>query len=126
MKPARFHDIRDKVLAGVDRVFAEPVRLTFFEDKKTDPSRPQLEIEAVLRTGGGTVSNVSGGQSQSWRTRITAQKAELHINRATYTGPTIRQGDIVRALSRPAEPRFEVLHVDDRGHSRLVIELGEA
>lgn len=126
MKLARFHDIRDKALADVDRVMAEPVRLTFFASKKPDPSRPQTEIEAVLRTGGGAVSGVAGNQSQAWRGRIAAQKAELHIDRRTYDGPPIRQGDIVRALARLGEPRFEVLHVDDRGHTRLVLELGEA
>ena len=126
MKPARVHDIRDKVLADVDRVWAEPVRLTFFASKKPDVTRPQIEIEAVLRTGGGMASGVSGGQSRDWRSRIAAQRAELHIDPRTYTGPDIRQGDIVRALARHGEPRFEVLRVDDRGHARLVLELGEA
>lgn len=126
MKAARFHAIRDRALADVDLVMAEPVRLTFLVDKKIDQSRQQVEIDALLRTGGGGVSSVAGALSRDWRGRIAAKKAELHIDRQSYTGPPIRQGDIVRALARHGEPRFEVLHVDDRGHTRLVVELGEA
>ena len=55
----------------------------------------------------------------------TAGKGELHIDRATYTGPPVRPGDAVQALSRPGRPWFEVLRVDDRGETRLVLELGE-
>lgn len=89
-----------------------------------DPDRPMVEIEAVLRVGGGKETSVAGGQSREWRTRINAQRAELHIDRTKYP-ITVRRGDRVRALSRPGEPWFEALAVDDRGMSRLVVQLGE-
>ena len=123
---ARFHGLRDKVLAGVDHVFAEPVRLSFFRSGVLDPSRPAIEIEAVLRVGEGKTTNVSGGNAASWRTRIVADKAQLHIDRVKYTDLVVRTGDKVKALSRPGEFWFEVADVDDRSHTRLVLNLNEA
>lgn len=126
MLPARFHSLRDRVLATVDSVFAEPVRLKFNRGGVVDPSRTAVDIEAVLRVGGGKETNATGGYAQSWRARINAQRGELHIDRARYPGIVARVGDEVKALSRPGEPWFEVLAVDDRGETRLVLQLGEA
>jgi hypothetical protein len=124
---ARFLDLRNKVLAEVDKAFAEPVRISpMGASGAADPARPVVVIEAPLRTGGGKNTNLAGGYAQSWRTRIVAQKAELHIDRAKYPDLVIRGKDRVRALARPGQPLFEVLHVDDRNHTRLVLELGEA
>ena len=123
---ARFHELRDKVLAAVDQKFAEPVRLSFLKNGVVDPARPMIEIEAVLRVGEGKNTSVTGGGSAGWRTRIVADKAQLHIDRATYTGPQPKQGDRVKALSRWGEPWFEVADVDDRSHTRLVLNLNEA
>ncbi|CAM5576966.1 hypothetical protein MAUB1S_09705 [Mycolicibacterium aubagnense] len=126
MLSARFHALRDRTLAAVDRAFAEPVRLSFFKDGALDPSRPAIEIEAVLRTGGGKETMVSGNRSdKDWRSRIAAQRGELHIDRARYPVLVVRQGDKVKALARPGEPWSEVLAVEDRGLSRLVLQLGE-
>jgi len=122
---ARHHEIRDRVLAAVDKAFAEPIRISFLKNGAVDPSRQPVDVEGVLRAGGGKETNAAGGFAQSWRTQLAAGKAELHLNAASYAGPTIRTGDRVRAVSRRAMPWFEVLRVDDRGESRLVLELGE-
>ncbi|HEV7436974.1 MAG TPA: hypothetical protein VGO22_19230, partial [Pseudorhizobium sp.] len=100
MLPARFHEIRDRAMAAVDNVFGEPVRLSPMVEGRRDPDRPQVEVEAVLRVGGGQETNANGGYGQSWRTQIAAGRAELHINRAAYTGPRIISGDKVRAIAR--------------------------
>lgn len=89
-----------------------------------DPDRPMVEIEAVLRVGGGKETSVAGGQNRAWRTRINAQRAELHIDPTKYS-IIVRRGDRVRAVARHGEPLFEVLAVDDRGMPRLIIQLGE-
>jgi hypothetical protein len=123
---ARFHALRDRALAAVDATFAEPVRLAFFKAGAPDASRPTVEIEAVLRTGGGKETMVSGNRDRDWRSKIVAQRAELHIDRARYPAIVVRYGDKVKALSRPGEPWFEVLAVEDRGATRLVLQLGEA
>lgn len=126
MSVARYHAARDDLLAGVDAEMAEPVLLKFNSGGVSDPTRPSREIEAILRVGGGKETSVGGGQVQYWRTRITAQRAELHINRAKYPGIKARPGDEVRALSRIGEPWFDVLAVDDRSMTRLVLQLGES
>lgn len=127
MLAARFHTYRDRALAAVDRTFAEPVRLHPMAKGAADSSRPVVTIEAVLRVGGGKEVPPSGRASDaSWRMRVAAQRAELHIDRAKYANLVCRQGDKIRAIARPGEPWFEVLAVEDRGESRLVLEMGEA
>ena len=126
MLAARFHALRDRTVAATDKTFAEPVRLSFLKGGAVDPDRPALDIEAVLRVGGGKETNVSGGDAQAWRTRIQAQRGELHIDRTTYPDLKVIKGDKVRALARPGQPWFEVLTVDDRLSTRLVVQLGEA
>ena len=126
MLPARFHALRDRTVAAVDQVFAEPVLLKFNKGGSADKDRSSVQIEAVLRVGGGKETAASGNRiDAAWRTRISAQRAELHIDRTKYPAISSRPGDEVRALARPGEPWFEVLAVDDRGMSRLVLQLGE-
>lgn len=127
MRPARYHALRDRVLAVNDRVHAEPVLLRFTKGGTSDPSRPEMEIEAILRVGGGKETAASGNRTDAaWRTRIAAQRAELHIDRAAWPDITAKVGDEVCALSRIGQPWFEVLAVDDRGMTRLVLQLGES
>lgn len=126
MLSARFHAIRDRTLARVDRTFAEPVRLSPMKGKAADPSRQQIVIEAVLRVGEGKNTKYQQSQDAVWRSRLIAGKAELHIDRAKYPDLNCQEGDKVRALARPGEPLFEVLAIDARGHTRLVLQLSEA
>ena len=121
---ARFHELRDRVLADVDRRFAEPVLLSFMKKARVDPDRAEMQIEAILRVGGGKHSLTSGA-GDTWRTRIAPGKAELHVDRSTYAGPAFSTGDRIRAIARAGTPWFEVLGIDDRGEARLVLELGE-
>lgn len=122
---ARFHGIRDRVVAGADYVFAEKVQLKFLKNGKVDPAREAVEIEAILRVGQGESTNLTGGVARNWHARIKAGKAQLHIDRATYEGPELLKEDKVRAITRPGSPWFQVLEVDDRSHTRLVLQLGE-
>ena len=126
MLAARFHALRDRTLAQVDRVFAEPVRFSPMAAGKAAPERSKIVIEAVLRVYRGGAASVSGGRDRAWLSEINGQKAELHVDRARYPGLVSRPGDKIRALSRPGEPLFSVIAVDDRGASRLVLVLGES
>lgn len=126
MLPARFHRLRDRAMAINDRMFAEPVYLKFNDQGTADPARPSVTIEAILRVGDGEGAAVSGLRvDASWRTRISAQPAKLHIDRKAYPGLVFRQGDEIRALAREGQPWFRVFAVDDRGETRLVLQLGE-
>ncbi|ABE63177.1 conserved hypothetical protein [Nitrobacter hamburgensis X14] len=126
MQPARYHSARDELFAAVDEEMAEPVRLAFMKSGVVDPDRPTVEIEAMLRVGGDKETSVAGSAAQSWRTQIAAQRGELSIDPVKYPALSFRRGDKVKALSRPGEPWFEVLAIDDRGMARLVLQLGEA
>ena len=128
MLPARFHALRDRAMAVNDRVFAEPVQLSFLKNGVVDPTRPSplLPIEAPLRVGGGKETNVDGRDSSVWHASIQAGRAELHIDPVKYPGLKFIKGDKVRALARSGQPWFQVLAVDDRLSTRLVVQLGEA
>lgn len=127
MKPARYHALRDRVLRAVDHVHAEPVWLRPVRGGAVDPDREAIEVEAVLRVGEGAALKASGHRTDAaWRGDIRSEAAELHIDRAAYPGLVMRVGDEVRALSRPGQPWFEVLGIDDRGAARLVLRLGES
>lgn len=127
MIPARFHALRNRVLAVTDHVFAEPVRLHPMKKGVVDPDRPAVEIEAILRVGGGKETLVSGLRTdKAWRSKIQAQRAELHIDRAKFPNLICRREDKVRGLARDGQPWFEVLGVDERGETRLILQLGEA
>ncbi|MBB3996883.1 hypothetical protein [Aureimonas pseudogalii] len=118
-------DVRAEVSAAVDRAFAEPVEIAFLTKGRADPAKPPSSIMAVLRTGGGEEGNLTGGTAQDWRTRIASGKAELHIDLAAYPATGVRLGDRIRAVSRRGKPWFEILRIDDRGDTRLVLILGE-
>lgn len=118
-------DMRSRIVAAVDRTFAEPVRFSFLRRGVLDAERPAHDIRAVLRVGGGDERNLSGGLAQDWSTRIAAGKAELHVDRAAYPDLVVREDDRVCALDRPGQPWFQVLRIDDRGDTRLVLALGE-
>ncbi|WP_234186419.1 hypothetical protein [Shinella sp. NM-101] len=126
MLAARFHQLRDRTLAEVDRFRAEPVKLSFFKDGALDPDRPAREIEAILRADAGRDASVSGGTDRDWRSRVSSQRSELHVDRAKYPDIAFKRGDKVKALARPGEPWFEVLSVDDRSEPRLILTMGEA
>ena len=127
MLTARYHRLRNRTMATVDRVFAEPVYLSFFNAEDClDPARPPLEIEAILVVGEGKVTALSSSNRGTWRTRLAAQKAELHIDQVKYPNIIVRARDKVKALARSGQPWFEVAAVDDRGSTRLVLQLAEA
>ena len=118
---AAFHGLRDRVLKRNDALFGERVRLVFMADGEPDGTRESIEVTGVLRSQRGRTTRVPDG-----KVLVAGQKTTLSLDPAAYSGPPLRKGDKVRALARPGEPWFEVLHVDDRSHTRIVAELGEA
>jgi hypothetical protein len=103
--------------------FSENVRLSFFKSAMPDPTRAAVEVRALLHVGGD--DSPSSG-SDGMRTRLVAGKAELFLDRSTYTGPTLRKDDKVRALDRTGQPWFMVASVSDRYTNLMVLSLYEA
>lgn len=122
---ASFQEARDKVVASVDERFAETVRISPMKGGQPDPDRPQITIEAPLRTGADKQSGIQGGSGRSWQSKIAAGQAELRIDRTKYPGLVLKKGDAVRAMSRPGLPAFDILFVNDRDHTRLIVGLGQ-
>ncbi len=107
-----------------ESAFGESVRLSFFINQVVDPDRPLVDIRAILHVGGDDSKPVQDGLK--YRTRLTAGKGELFINRDTYSGPMPRQGDRVRANERVGMPFYEVASVSDRYSNLIVLELNQA
>lgn len=123
---ANYHPLRDQTLALVDSVFAERVRHSPMRSAVRDPDRLQQEIMAPLRSADQERSNVHGGYSKEWLTKVAAARHVLKVNRAGNPDVVFRDGDVVRAIQRPGQPAYTVVAVDDRQHTRLVIYLGDA
>ena len=109
----------------MDRSWSEPVRLSFLVGGVADSDRPPIEIRAILETFDGSTTDLDGGRSQNWETRLSAGRSRLRIHRDTYPDVRMQNGDAVCALARPGRPWFAVLDVNDRDDTHLVLELGE-
>lgn len=108
----------------IGRSFGESVHLKFNRNGVADPDRPAVTISAILHVGGDD-SIPLGSSVDRFRTRLSAGKAELFIDRSTYTGPVPVLKDEVRAMDRAGKPWFEVLSISDRYSNLLVLSLGE-
>lgn len=123
---ALFHDIRDAVIADVDALLGEAIRVSPMLDGSPDPARAQVEVQAVLRTGEQATQRFSPSRGAAGA--VTAAnapfgKATLHVDRATHPTLVVKTGDRVRALDREGQPVFAVEHLDGSTHHRLVAYL---
>ena len=123
---ANYHPLRDQTLALVDSVFAERVRHSPMLAACSDPGRPQQELLAPLRSAEQERSNLQGGHSKEWQTKVARARHVLKVNRSQFPDLIVRDGDVIRAIERPGQPAYTVVAVDDRQHTRLVVYLGNA
>lgn len=122
---AGYRDYLDRGVAAVDRVFSEKVQFKPMRSGLADGSRQALELVGPLRTGDKAAA--------SWLTRDQGEGVQvagavgvLALSKAEYAGLIFKKGDAIRAIEREGMPWFEVLYADPRGHSRLIIYLGDA
>lgn len=120
---ANWRNLEAAVDQKVGLTFGESVRLSFLKNGAVDPSRPAIEITALLHVGGDDSKPVSD-DGDRFRSRLALGQAELFIDRSSYTGPPPRQGDSLRANDRVGQPWFEVAIVSDRYSNLLVLTLG--
>lgn len=126
---ALYHDIRDAVIADVDSVLAETVRLSPMNGGVSDPERSAQDLTGVLRTADQKPVRFAAGRdevSRSIGASVPAAGATLAIDPGRYPDLDIRTGDMVRAVSRPLRPVYKVNHVDADGHHRLMVYLNQA
>lgn len=119
-------DLREDLMAAVDDVWAETIRVLPLASGQEDPNRERAEIIAVVRTGDRVAERMNFGRGQSAPSGIAAAGGYLRIDRIANPDIVLRKGDKIVALERPGEPAFEILSVDDRSHLRLICELGDA
>ena len=108
------------------RSFGEEVRLSFLKDGKADPDRAQWTGRAILHTGGDDSFAPGEGNGGGYRTRLAAGQAELFLTRDEYDGPVPAVKDIVRAMDRVGEPRWEVSDISGRYSNLWVLSLTQA
>lgn len=118
-------DLRRELTSEVDDVFACAVRVLPISHGQPDTARDPIEINAVLRTGDRDAVAMHGGKSQQSRANIAATGGFLRIDREEYPDLVVRQHDKIVAIERHGLPVFEILHVDDRSHLRLICKLGD-
>ena len=122
---ARYHAVRDRVTAAVDRSHAELVAVVpqaegnQYRRAGMDPDREAITIEGVLRIGSGD-TDLGGEGQNTWSSRLPAGKAVLAVDvKAWPAALGIRAGDIVRALTRLGEPEFTVEYPDTKAINRV-------
>lgn len=113
--------------AAVDRTitgaFGETVRISFLQGGVVDPARSAVTVRARLHVGGDKATE--SGPGDYFRSHLAIGKAELQLDRTTYTGPRPVQGDKVRADDRAGQPWFQVESVSDRFTNIIKVSLGE-
>lgn len=122
---ARYADLRDELVSEIDEEFAETVGLRFLKGGLSDPDRTNINVIAVLRTGETRTTNLSGGESQKWKSEVAGEGATLSITHYQQWPIDIRKDDKVIALARPGRPAFIVTHVDLRSHTRTIVHLAD-
>lgn len=108
---ANWHRLTALAARAADRLFGEPVRLSFLDDGLMDTTRPPLDVRAQIHLPGERdVAPARGGASFS--TQVVGNAGLLIIHKASL-GCALRQGDLVRASGRDGQPWFDILAVDE-------------
>lgn len=116
-----WRSIEARVDSTMRAAFGEEVRLSPMDGGVSDPDRSQWIGRAILHAGGDDSHSAGDG----FRTRLAAGEAELFLDRATYTGPAPKQGDVVRSLDREGQPAWSVRDVSDRYSNLIVVSLSQ-
>ena len=119
-------ELRAELMAEVDEEWAELIRHLPMDQGQPDQARDPIEFHALLRTGERGEERANFGRRSSASPGIAANGGVLRIDRTANIGLTLKKGDKIVALDRLSLPVFEIQHVDDRSHLRLICELGDA
>lgn len=118
---ANWQNLTAMATRTADRLFGEPVRLSFLKGGLEDPDRPMLDLRAQLHLPGES-DVVPSRSNSSFTTHLVGGTGLLVIQKAVYVGE-LRQGDKVRANARDGQPWFEILAVDVNGAGQIVAQI---
>lgn len=118
---ANWQNLTAMATRTADRLFGEPVRLSFLKAGQEDPARPMVDLRAQLHLPGES-DVVPSRSNSSFTTHLVGGTGLLIIQKALFTGE-LRQGDKVRANARDGQPWFEVLTVDAKDSAQIVAQI---
>lgn len=110
---------------AVNRLFREPVCLSFFKQGLVDPARPKITINAQLHLPEAADGKLPRSASQ-FHIEVMSGVGLLIINKADFIGQKLLTGDQVRGLDREGQPWFEILSVDANGADQIVAKISLA
>lgn len=118
---ANWQNLTAMATRTADRLFGEPVRLSFLKGGLEDPDRPPQDLRAQLHLPGES-DVVPSRTNSSFTTHLVGGTGLLIIQKAVFVGE-LRQGDKVRANARGGQPWFEILAVDVNGAGQIVAQI---
>lgn len=120
-----FGDLRDELHDNIDLIFSEAIIHFPLYKSQVDNRRQSAEFYGILRTGNLETEVIRLGRPTA-NIQINASGGTLRISMVAYPDLKINKGDKIRAIDRRDKPMFEVMSVDAKSHSRLILELGDA
>jgi len=121
---ANWQALTARATRTADRLFGEPVRLSFFKGGREDPDRPKMDLRAQLHLPGES-DVVPSRSNSSFTTHLVGGTGQMIIQKAFFVGE-LRQGDRVRADARDGQPWFEILAVDGHCSGQIVAQISLA
>lgn len=118
---ANWQNLTAMATRTADRLFGEPVRLSFLKGGLEDPSRPPQNLRAQLHLPGES-DVVPSRSNSSFTTHLVGGTGLLIIQKASFNG-ILRQGDKVRADVREGQPWFDIGTVDVNGAGQIVAQI---
>lgn len=118
---ANWHNLTAMATRTADRLFGEPVRLSFLKGGLEDSDRPMQDLRAQLHLPGES-DVVPSRSNSSFTTHLVGGTGLLIIQKASFNG-ILRQGDKVRADAREGQPWFDIGTVDVNGAGQIVAQI---
>lgn len=117
--PAFFCD-----LAFVDglaaSMYGEEIRISPTKDGRVDPSRPIMDITAIVGSQGARTIGLSGG----FNMQITAEPMKVYIDGNACPELVLKRQDLIRFTNRRGEPWGEIGNVTRHHTGLIVAEVG--
>ncbi len=118
---ASWQHLTARATQAADRLWGEPVRLSFLIGGEADPDRPLQDLRAQVHLP-GEIDVKPERSSATFTTSHMGGIGLLIIQKVAFTGK-LRQGDKMRASARTGQPWFEIGAVDETGANQIVAQI---